>query len=127
MAAEVRRGRTLSRWVATVGASSAFLILVIGITYFAILVFAARYGEGEARATAFREIGLFLSGQLAWYQDARMYGAAALLLALVSLLFGVHPLARITLPVAGLAYLLLHLYEEEIQDLITRWAQSGGG
>jgi len=124
--AEVKR-RTTSRLVATTCASSAFLVLVIGITYFAILVYSVHYGEGEARATAFREIGLFLSGKLAWYQDARVYGAAALLFALISLLFGVHPLARITLPVAGIAYALLHLFQSEIQDLLTRWARSGGG
>jgi len=111
-----------SRKVAALLASAAFLVLIAGISYFAIIAFTVRTTSGPERATAYRELGLFLNGQLDWYRDARVYGAGALLLALLSLLFGVHPLARITLPVAGAAYVLLHLYGEQLRDLLARWA-----
>ena len=118
---QVRR----SRRVAAALASAAFLVLIAGISYFAILTLTVRSTAGPERATAYRELGLFLSGQLDWYRDARVYGAAALLLALLSLLFGVHPLARVTLPVAGAAYAVIHLYGEQLRDLLARWALQG--
>lgn len=124
MEAPVRR-EPRSRRGASFLASASFLILIIGITYFAILVLSVHYGESENRAAAYRELGMFLSGQLEWYRDARVYGAASLVLALASLLCGVHPLARITLPVAGLAYAVLHLGGEQIRDLLYQWAVLG--
>jgi hypothetical protein len=115
-----------SRRIATFFASAGFLVMVVGVTYFAILVLTAHYGSEERRYTAFRELGMFLSGEgnLAWYQDARVYGAVTLLLALASLLFGVHPLARITLPVAFLIYVGVHLYGVEMQEMLVQWATS---
>ena len=67
---------------------------------------------------------MFLSGRLEWFKDARVYGAVSLLLALVSLLFGVHRLARITIPVSGVIYATLHIWGERIWDVITQWARS---
>ena len=63
-----------SRRIATLFASAGFLVMVVGVTYFAILVLTAHYGSEERRYTAFRELGMFLSGEgnLAWYQDARL-------------------------------------------------------
>ena len=114
-----------ARAIATALASGGFLVLIIGVTYFAALALSIHWGGSpEDRAAAFRELGMFLSGsdELGWYQDARVYGAVSLLLALLSILFGVHPLARITLPVAGLAYVVLHVFGDQIRDLLTRWA-----
>ncbi len=124
-AAEVAPAVRRSRRLAALLASAAFLVLIAGISYFAILVFTVQATAGPERATAYREMGLFLNGQLEWYRDARVYGAGALLLALISLLFGVHPLARITLPVAGAAYVVVHLYGEQLRDLLARWALQG--
>jgi hypothetical protein len=42
----------MSRRVATALASVGFLVLMIGIMYFAILVLSVRFGEGEARVAA---------------------------------------------------------------------------
>ena len=126
MEAVVVQRNLRSRRIATLLASAGFLAMVVGITYFAILVLTAHYGSEERRYAAFRELGMFLSGQgdLPWYQDARVYGALALLLGLTSLLFGVHPLARITLPVAFLVYVTVHAYGEEIHELLVHWATS---
>lgn len=124
-AGEVAPAVRRSRCFAALLASGAFLVLIAGISYFAILVFTVQATAGNERATAYREMGLFLNGQLEWYRDARVYGATALLLALISLLFGVHPLARITLPVAGAAYVVVHVYGEELRDLLARWALHG--
>jgi hypothetical protein len=112
------RSRALSAFFA----SMAFVVLVTGITYFAILVLAIRFGEEQHRATAYYELGKFLSGDLPWYQNAPVYGAVSLLCALVSILFGVHRLARITLPVAGACYVVLHAFGPQIRDAIYRWA-----
>jgi hypothetical protein len=118
--------RPRSRSAATALASLGFVILIVGITYFAMLVLAVHYGEQDERAAAYRELGFFLSGGHGWHRDARVYGAAALLCALVSLLFGLSPLARITIPIAGACYVALIFRGEEIGDLIFRWAKSGG-
>ena len=108
-------------------ASIGFLVLIIGVTYFAILVFSARYGPEEQRFTAYRELGLFLSGETSeykwsWYKDARVYGAVSLLFGLASLLFGVHRLARITIPTAGLLYACLHIWGDQFRAVLERWA-----
>ena len=126
MEAVVVQRNVRSRRIATMLASAGFVVMVVGVTYFAFLVLTAHYGSEERRYTAFRELGMFLSGEgnLAWYQDAKVYGAVTLLLALASLLFGVHPLARITLPVAFLIYVGVHLYGAEMQELLIQWATS---
>jgi len=120
--AAVPRRYRLGRSLCTLFASLGFLIMVVGITYFALLVASVHFGDAETTARAYRELGLFLSGKLEWYRDARVYGAGSLLCALVSLLFGVHPFARITIPVAGLAWLVLHLFGQEVFDAIRRFA-----
>jgi hypothetical protein len=117
----VKRGER-SRGLASFLASLGFVVLITGITYFAILVLSIRFGEVEQRATAYYELGKFLSGQLEWYKDARVYGAVSLLCALTSILFGVHRLARITLPVAGACFLVLAVFGPQIRDAIYRWA-----
>lgn len=118
-----RRPRgSIAQGIATTFASIGFLLLVAAITYFALLVLSVHYGENESRARAYRELGLYLSGGLEWYRDARILGAGSLLAGLISLLFGVHPFARITIPVAGLAYLTLHIFGDEIFALIREWA-----
>jgi len=116
------RRQALGRSLCTLFASLGFLILVVGITYFALLVASVHFGREETTVRAYREIGLYLSGKLEWYRDARVYGASSLLCALISLLFGVHPFARITIPVAGLAYLVLHLFGQEVFEAIRRFA-----
>jgi len=116
--AEASPARSLARLLA----GAAFLVLVVGLTYFAILVFRVRFGPVGDRAAAYREIGQFLSGSIAWYQDARMYGTASLLLSLLSLLFGSHPLARITLVVSGLVYVAFLLEYERIAAILQTWA-----
>jgi hypothetical protein len=121
----IERGR-VARTVSTFFASLGFLLMVTTITYFALLVLSVHYGEHESRARAYRELGLFLSGGLEWYRDARILGAGSLLAGLISLLFGVHPFARITIPVAGLAYLTLYIFGDEIFALIKQWALMGG-
>ena len=118
-----RRPRALATWFASLG----FLILTIGISYFAILVLAIQFAEsGEERAAHYWELAKYLSGRLEWYLDARIYGAASLLSALVSVLFGLHPLARVTIPVAGICYAVLHLFSETIWEMITSWAKALG-
>ena len=93
--------RRHNRTVAAVLASLGFLILVVGVTYFGMLVLAVRFSEvPEERFTATAELGQFLGTRdpdWAWYKDGRVYGGASLLLALISILFGVHKLARITI------------------------------
>lgn len=103
-------------------AALGFLVLIVGVTYFAMLVLGVRYGGQELRATAYYELGQFLSGGLEWYKDARVYGGVSLLCALVSLLFGMSPLARITIPVAGACYVVLVFYGKQLGDLIESWA-----
>ncbi len=122
MEPEVRAPR--SRALCTAFAGFGFLLLIVGVTYFAMLVLSVHYGGQEARATAYYELGQFLSGGLEWYKDARVYGAVALLSALVSLLFGVIPLARMTIPVAGICYVVLVIYDEQVGKLIESWAKS---
>ena len=117
------RRRLPARNLARAFASAAFLVLVVGSSYFTMLVMDLRFGSDAARVAALREIGLFLSGQLAWYQDATFYGVASLLLALVSLLFGNHRLARITVVVSGVVYLTLLLARDGITDLLLQWAR----
>jgi len=118
--------RRNNRTVAAVLASLGFLILVVGVTYFAILVLTMRYSEEpELRFTAGRELGQFLGTQdpeWAWYKDARVYGGASLLFALTSILFGVHKLARITIVVSGLVYALLHIWGDAIREALNSWA-----
>jgi hypothetical protein len=116
----------IARNLSTFFGSLGFLILVAAITYFALLVLWVHYGAGERRAQAYRELGLYLSGGLEWYRDARILWAASLLSALFSLLCGPHPFARITIPIAGTIYLTLHLFGEEIFELIKHWALVGG-
>ena len=117
------RRRFESRRLATFFASLGFVILVVGVTYFAMLVVAVQLGEEDERAASYYELGKFLSGRLEWYQDARVYGSVSLLCALVSILFGVHPLARVTIPISGLAYVILNFFGQGIWELITRWAR----
>ena len=117
-----RRTRALARALASAG----FVLLIVGITYFAILVLYTRYGGPQERALAFVELADFLSGAGAWYRDARTYGGGALVLAILSILFGVHPLARITLPISGAIFLILQFYGEELRELLTIWARLGG-
>lgn len=119
------RVRLRSRTLATLFASLGFLILIIGITYFAMLVVAIHFGEPATRAANYYELGYFLSGKLEWYKDARIYGAASLLSALISILFGVHPLARITLPISGASYVVLYFYGDQIREVFLRWARGG--
>ncbi len=124
-----------SRTLCTAAAGFGFVVLIVGITYFAMLVLSVRYGATESRAAAYVELGQFLSGQrlsdkrydtreLEWYRNARVYGSLALLSALVSLLFGVSPLARITIPVAGACYVVLFVFGEKVGALIEGWARS---
>ena len=120
-----RRG-TRARAIARTLASAAFVLLIVGITYFAILVLLTHYGGSQERAVAFVELADFLSGGGAWYRDARTYGGSALILAILSILFGVHPLARITLPISGAVFLVLQFYGEELRELLTIWARLGG-
>lgn len=123
MAAEVSRRRFANRRLATFFASLGFVILVVGVTYFAMLVAAVKLGAPDHRAASYYELGKFLAGGLEWYQDARVYGALSLLCALISILFGVHPMARVTIPISGLAFVTLHFWGPEIWDLITKWAR----
>ncbi|MCZ6785896.1 MAG: hypothetical protein O7E54_01900 [Planctomycetota bacterium] len=117
MAAEVAvpaRRRFPSRRLARIFASAGFVVLVVGLTYFGALVLTIAFGGSEMKAAALREVGLFLTGKEGWLQDARVYGALSLVLALLSLFFGNHPLARITLVASGLVYLTFLLAGEEI-------------
>jgi hypothetical protein len=113
-----------SRALCTAFAGLGFLVLIVGITYFAMLVLSVRYGAPEPRAAAYVELGQFLSGQLEWYRNARVYGSLALVSALVSLLFGVSPLARITIPVAGGCYVVLFVFGDKVGALIESWART---
>ena len=119
----VRPSRT--RALCATFAGLGFVVLIVGVTYFAMLVLGVRYGGDEPRATAYYELGRFLYGGLDWYKDARVYGGVSLLCALVSLLFGVSPLARITIPVAGACYVGLVFYGEPLGRLIEGWAMRG--
>jgi hypothetical protein len=78
----------------------------------------------EPRAAAYVELGQFLSGQLEWYRNAHVYGSLSLVSALVSLLFGVSPLARITVPVAGGCYVVLFVFGDKVGALIESWART---
>ena len=115
------------RALAATLASVAFLVLIIGITYFVILLFTARYGDDANRATALWELGQFLTGDMPWYQNtiagtgmprAIVYCAASLLLALCAILAGSHSLARITLLVSGALTVVLVLWPHELPALI---------
>ena len=121
--------RKHNRSVAAILASLGFLILVVGVTYFAILVLATRYSDApEERFAAGRELGQFLgtrAPEWAWYKDARVYGGASLLFALTSILFGVHKLARITIVVSGLAFAVLQIWGDAIREVLTSWARGG--
>ncbi len=127
MAAEVAvpapRRRFPSRRLARFFASAGFVVLVVGLTYFGALVLTIAFGGGEMKAAALREVGLFLTGKEGVLQDARVYGALSLVLALLSLLFGNHPLARITVVASGLVYLTFLLAGEEITAWIVAIAQ----
>ncbi len=127
MAAEIavptRRRRFPSRRLARFFASAGFVVLVVGLTYFGALVLTIVFGDTEMKATALREVGLFLTGKESWFQDARIYGALSLVLALLSLFFGNHPLARITLVASGLVYLTFLLAGHEITAWIVGIAQ----
>jgi len=112
-----------SRGLCAFFASLGFVVLIMGITYFAILVLSIRYGAENDRAAAYYELGGYLSGTLEWYRDARVYGAVALLFSLTSILCGVHRLARITLPVAGVCYIVLHAFGDQISEVISEWAR----
>ncbi|HEX5135502.1 MAG TPA: hypothetical protein VFY93_00890 [Planctomycetota bacterium] len=115
-----------SRALCTTFAGTGFLLMIIGITYFAMLAISVRFGgdQGE-RAASYVELGRFLTGEMEWYKDARIYGAVSLMAALTSLLFGVSPLARITIPVAGTCYVLLVFFGHQIAKLIEGWASLG--
>jgi hypothetical protein len=119
-----RRRRFPSRRLARFFASAGFVVLVVGLTYFGALVLTVTFGGDEMKATALREVGLFLTGGQGWFQDARVYGALSLVLALLSLLFGNHPLARITLVTSGLVYLTFLLAGEQITAWIVGIAQA---
>ena len=126
MEPEVTAPQPRSRGLCTLLAGIGFVVLIIGVTYFALLAVSARYGGQEARATAYVDLGRFLSGGRVWYKDARVYGGVALLLALASLLFGVSPLTRITIPVAAACYFLLVFRGEQLGKLIESWALKKG-
>ena len=115
------------RALAVTLASAAFLVLIIGITYFVILLATARYGDDASRATALWVLGQFLTGDLPWYQNAIsgtslpraiVYCAGSLLLALFSILAGSHSLARITLLVSGALTVVLTLWPDELATFI---------
>jgi len=112
-----------SRRIAGNLASAGFVVLIVGITYFAMLVLAIQFAEQDERGAAYYELAMFLSGRLEWFKDARVYGAVSLLLSLLSLLFGVHRLARITIPVSGAIYATLHIWGDRIGGIITEWAK----
>jgi hypothetical protein len=114
-----------SRTLCTAFAALGFVLLIVGVTYFGALVLTVHYGPQGQRAAAYYELGQFLTGNLEWYKDARIYGAASLVCALTSLLFGVSPLARITIPIAGGCYVVLVFYGDRIAKLIESWARSG--
>lgn len=112
--------RRTSRFLASAG----FVVLVVGITYFASLVLTVQFGEPESRAAAYRELGLFLSGTgQPWYGDSRVYGLASLVLALLSVLLGPHPLARITIPIAGILYGVVYFFGDDLREIMSRWAR----
>lgn len=115
----------LTRRLAVATASMGFVVLVTGLTYFAILVMEVRFGPEAERAAAYRETGQFLSGQLVWYQDARIYGAFSLVLALISILLGGHALARITLVISGGFYVMFLFWGDRLTTLFQYWAESG--
>jgi hypothetical protein len=102
-----------------------FLLMIVGVTYFAMLVLSVRYGDQGTRAAAYYELGQFLTGEMEWYRDARVYGAMSLVAALTSLLFGVSPLARITIPVAGACYVVLVFLGGTVGRMIESWASGG--
>lgn len=114
-----------SRALCTAFATLGFLLMIVGITYFAMLVLSVRFGGQGERAAAYYELGQFLTGEMEWYKDARIYGAVSLMAALTSLLFGVSPLARITIPVAGSCYVVLVFLGDKVGRFIETWAQGG--
>jgi hypothetical protein len=115
--------KALKQSLSTLFACIAFLILVIGLTYFAWFVVSVEFGEGASRANAYRELGYYISGERDWYRDARIHAGAALVFGLASLLLGRHPFARITVPVACVEYVVLHFFGDEMLAIIREWAQ----
>jgi hypothetical protein len=104
MAERSKPARLMARNLAALG----FVVLVVGVTYGSILVVRALYSDDEnARETAWIQLIDFVSGNTEWYLKASTFGAGSFVLAVVSLLFGVHPLARITLALSGTAFVAL--------------------
>lgn len=125
MEAAVTTRRFPSRTLAGFFASLGFLVFAVGATYFALLVLAVNSREAASeRAVAYYELARYLSGELEWYLDARLYGGVSFLCALISLLFGNHRLARVTLILAGSAFLGLVLFQNELWKVITSWAKT---
>jgi hypothetical protein len=114
--------KALKQSLSTLLASIGFLILVIGLTYFAWLVVSVEFGNEDMQARAYRELGYYISGQLEWYRDARLHGAAALVFSLASLLCGRHPFARITLPVACIVFVGLYFFSDQMLEVLREWA-----
>ena len=108
--------------LSTLFASIALLTLVIGLTYFAWLVVSVEFGTGDMQAGAYRELGYYVGGEREWYRDARVHASGALVLALASLLFGRHPFARITAPVAFLQFVVLQFFGDQMLAIIREWA-----
>ena len=107
----------------TLFACVGFLLLVIGLTYFALLAASVALGDAEMQARAYRELGFYLGGELEWFRDARLYGGGSLLAALVSVLLGRHPFARITIPVAAILYVVLYFFDDTILEVVKSWAE----
>jgi hypothetical protein len=96
--------RLMARNLAALG----FVVLVVGITYGSILVVRALFDDNEdAREAAWVQLIDFVSGHTEWYLKASTFGAGSFVLAILSLLFGVHPLARITLALSGTVFIAL--------------------
>ncbi|MEM8885458.1 MAG: hypothetical protein AAGD14_15440 [Planctomycetota bacterium] len=122
---EARRA-ALAHSICTFFASVGFLLLVVAITYFALLVASVHFGDQEMTSRAYRELGLYLGGELEWYRDARVLSSVSLLCGLVSLLFGVHPFARVTVPIAIIIYVILHFFGGPVIEAIREFALRSG-
>ena len=108
--------------LSTLFASLAFLVLVIAMTYFAWMVMAINSGGDELRARTYRQLGAYIGGELEWFRDAQVHVGSALLFALLSILLGRHPFARITLPVAVVLYVAVYFFDESILRVVREWA-----